>query len=172
MGLFNRIIKGNNNDNKQEAIIKYEKDVAQSITTKLYFEALDVFTCGLGLYAVMCLAGYSKNKMNKNVSLMEIINLDGKKLGDKVKKEYGLDDCLDDYCFIATLNIVASSIANQRKQDGLSNADGLASLEVWKDARTIEEIEAVLGCSVLEHPKVKTNLFIHKWGVIEIVKIN
>ena len=55
-------------------------------------------------------------------------------MGDKVKKEYGLDDCLDDYCFIATSDIVASSKANQRRQDGLSNVDGLASLKVWKDS--------------------------------------
>lgn len=168
MGLFNNFFESKSNDNKQEMKIKYEKDVAQSITTKLYYEALDVFTCGLGLYAVMCLAGFSKSKMNNNVILMEIINLDGKKLGDKVKKEYGLDDCLDDYCFIATLDIVASSTANQRRQDGLSNADGLATIKVWKDARTLEEVEDMIGCPVLEHPKVKNNLFIHKWGVIEI----
>ena len=166
MGLFNKIFKGKNNDNEQKTKIKYEKDVAQSVANNLYFEALDVFTCGQGLYAVMCLAGF--NEMNQNIILTEIINLDGKKLRDKVKKEYGLDDCLDDYCFIATSDIVASSKANQRRQDGLSSADGLATIKVWKDARTLEEVEDVIGCPVLEHPKVKNNLFIHKWGVIEI----
>ena len=86
----------------------------------------------------------------------------------KYEKEYGFDDCLDDYCFIVTSDIVASSKANRRRQDGLSNADGLATIKVWKDARTLGEVEKMIGCPVLEHPKVKNNLFIHKWGVIEI----
>ena len=165
MGLFDKIFKGKNNDTKQKAKIKYEKDVAQSVTTELYFEPLDVFTCGLGLYTVMCMAGF--RDINHPAILMEIINLDGKKLSDKVKKDYGLVDCLDDYCFIATPDIVAASKADKRKQDGLSNADGLASANISKDARTLEEIEEVLGCSVLEHPEAKKALFIHKWGVIE-----
>ena len=165
MGLFDKFFKGKTTTDEKKKT-KYEKDVAQSVTTKLYFEALDVFTCGLGLYSVMCLVGFSK--MNQKIILMEIINLDGKKLGNKVKKGFDIEDCLDDYCFIATPDIVATSKANQRRQDGITNADGLTSMNVKKDARTLEEIEGVLGCSVLEHPQAKGALFVHKWGGIEI----
>ena len=166
MGLFNKIFKSDDYDNKQKKSKKYEKDVAQSVTTNLYFEPLDVFVCGFGLYTVMCMAGLTE--MNQNIILAEIINLDGKKLSAKVKKDYGIVDCLDDYCFIATPDIVASSKANERKQKGLSNANGLASMNFKKDARTLEDIENVLGCPVLEHSKAKSALFVHKLGVIEI----
>ena len=185
MGLF-KIFKGKNNDKKQEMktepekelldrvfinennemVVRYENDVAQCVTTGLCFEALDVFTCGVGLFAVICSAGYE----GKDIFLVEIINLDGKKLSDKVKKDYGLDGCLDDYCFLATPDIVATSKAQKRNQDGLSNADGLKSANIWKDARTLEEIEKdVLRCSVFEHPKAKNALFIHKLEIIESV---
>ena len=166
MGLFNKFLKSDDYKNDQKKSKKYEKDVAQSVTNNLYFEALDVFTCGLGMYTVMCLAGFTET--NQNIVLAEIINLDGKKLSDKVKKDYGIVDCIDDYCFISTPDIVAKIKANERKQNGLSNANRLASMNLNKDARTLEEIEDVLGCSVLEHPKAKNALFIHKWGVIEI----
>ena len=185
MGLFDKIFKGKNNDKKQELktepemelldrvfinennemVVRYENDVAQSVTTGLCFEVLDVFTCGVGLFAVICSAGYK----GKDIFLVEIINLDGKKLSDKVKKDYGLNGCLDDYCFLATPDIVATSKAQKRNQDGLSNADGLKSANIWKDVRTLEEIEDVLGCSVFEHPKAKSALFIHKLGIIESV---
>ena len=185
MGFFNKIIKGKNNDKKQEMktkpemelldrvfmnennelVVRYENDVAQCVTTGLCFEALDVFTCGVGLYAVICSAGYK----GKDIFLVEIINLNGKKLSDKVKKNYKLDGCLDDYCFLATPDLVATSKAQQRNRDGLSKADCLKLANIRKDARTLVEIEKNLGCSVFEHPKAKNALFIHKLGIIESV---
>lgn len=145
---------------------KYEVDVAQSVSDGTYFEAVDVFTCGLGLYAIMCLAGHTS--VFKGVCLMEIVNLDGEQLSKNMDK-IGIKDCLDDYCFIATRDIVAESKAQKRLSDKIADPKGLASVDVKKDARTLEEIEQALGCPILEHPQAKKALFVHKWGVIEVI---
>ncbi|NLI22682.1 MAG: hypothetical protein GX418_14185 [Clostridiales bacterium] len=144
----------------------YETDVAQSVTDGTYFEALDVFTCGLGLYAVLCLAGHAKQY--QGVCLMEIINLDGRSLSQALEAS-GIQDCLDDYCFIATRDIVAQSKAKKRLSDQTANPRGLADADVEKDARTLEEIEDALGCPILEHPQARKALYVHKWGVIELI---
>lgn len=145
---------------------KYETDVAQSLSDGTYFEAVDVFPCGLGLYAVMCLAGYAG--ASRNVCLMEIVNLDGEPLSQKLE-ESGIKDCLDDYCFIVSRDFVAESKAQKRLSDNSTNPQGLADVDVKKDARTLEEIEQALGCPILEHPQAKKLLYVHKWGVIEVI---
>lgn len=148
---------------------KYDAHVAQSVSDGFYLEAVDVFTCGLGLYAVMCLAGHTSDYYG--VCLMEIINLDGRKLSEELK-ESGITDCLDDYCFIASSDLVAESKAQKRRSEKKVTANGLADVDVEKDARTLDEIEQALGCSILEHPEERKSLFVHKWCTIEIKKRN
>ena len=133
----------------------YETNVAQGVISADYYESLDVFTCGMGLFAVMCPAGFSN--VNQNIVLMEIINLDGMKLGPLLKQYSHLDskEILEDYCFIASPDMVAMNKADQRWRAGLSDSDGLESMNLKKDARTLQEIESALRCPILQHPQAE-----------------
>ncbi len=154
------------NGGQRRMVDMYEVDVAQSVSDSTYFEAVDVFTCGLGLYAIMCLAG--QINVFKGICLMEIINLDGRQLSQKLE-ELGIRDCIDDYCFIATRDVVAESKAQKRRSDRRINPKGLAGVDVEKDARTLDEIERALGCPILEHPQAIHALFAHKWSVVQVI---
>jgi hypothetical protein len=134
MGLFG---------NKESA-----KDVAVGYEKGFLLKPLDVFTCGMGLYTAMQIENVPD--IDEPV-ILEIIDLDGAKLGEG----------LEDYCFIATPDVVARMKFEQRRQAGQCDAEGLAAIKLT-DARPMDDIENVLGCAVLEHPQAKKALFLHK----------
>ena len=144
-----------------------KQDLAHGVGNGLYLEPLDVFTCGEGLYAVMYPSGKSEMFI-----MAEIVNIkckSGKKLmaglkNTTVASKDKNDKILDDYCFIATPDIVVQDKAQQRLSQGVSNAS-LDGINAKKDARSLDEIELVLGCSILEHLQAKEALYVHKQGI-------
>ena len=148
---------------------KYETNVAQSVSKGHYFEAMDVFACGQGLYAIMCPAGSYESEQENAVLIMEVINLGGVKLKPLLEgySHIQLDNILEDYCFLAYQDLLVSSKFEKRRKEKRTNPYGLALMDYKKDARTLEEIEMTLGCLILNHFQAKENFFVHKWGVIE-----
>ena len=116
------------------------------------FVPIDVFVCGMGLYVYSRRLPFvpSQPLTENNSVIMEIIDLESNSLGKGCH----------DYCFVATSDIVARMKAEKRKNDGLSNKNGLSSINL-NDARTLNDVEAVLGCSVLEHPSALAALYYH-----------
>lgn len=127
---------------------KSAKDVAVGFEKGFLLKPLDVFTCGMGLYTAMQVENTADTG---EPVILEIIDLDGAKLGEG----------LEDYCFIATPDIVARMKFEQRRQAGQCNAEGLTTIKLT-DARTMDGIEDVLGCAVLRHPQAKAALYLHK----------
>ncbi|MDR0288408.1 MAG: hypothetical protein LBI03_11980 [Clostridiales bacterium] len=150
-----------------ESELQYDVDTAYSITQGQYYEALDVFTCGLGLYAMMVEVELRNFRGRKNLPeplLMEILDLDGRKLSEELTESHLESPILDDYCFIInTQDIIAMSKGKHRIQDGTTNPNGLATLKL-SDARTLSEIEEQLGCSVLDNPQARSYICVHKKG--------
>ena len=116
------------------------------------FAPIDVFTCGMGVFAYVRRMPFTPSQplTENNSAIMEVINLENSSLGKGRR----------DYCFIATPDIVAQAKAQQRSRDGLSNEDGLLSMNL-REARTLDDIEEMLGCSVLEHPTAVAALYYH-----------
>lgn len=116
------------------------------------FVPIDVFTCGWGLYVYSRRLPFvpSQPLTEKNSAIMEIFDL----------KHNSLGKGCNDYCFIATPDLMARMKAEQRNNDGLSDENGLSSINL-NDARTLDEIEEVLGCPVLKHPSALAALYYH-----------
>jgi len=116
------------------------------------FAPIDVFTCGMGVFAYVRRLPFTPSQplSENNSAIMEVIDLENCSLGKGRR----------DYCFIATPDIMAHARAQQRSRDGLSNEDGLLSMNL-REARTLDDIEEILGCSLLEHPSAVTALHYH-----------
>ena len=127
--------------------IRKVKDAAKGFISGMIFEPLDVFTCGVGLYAAMSQAGHIETEQ---IIVFEIINLGNRKLGKG----------LEDYCFISTPDMMADLKYKQRKKAGQCDAGKLASMDLY-DARTLDEIEALLGCPITKHPQAMSALYVH-----------
>jgi len=128
-------------------------DVAVSFSDNAtVFAPMDVFTCGMGLYAYLRRLPYAPSQplTESGAAVMEIVALESSRLGKGLR----------DYCLIATPDIVARMKAEKRRAEGLSDENGLSSVNL-NDARTLEDVEAALGCPVLKHPSALAALYYH-----------
>ena len=146
---------------KDSQFYSKETKVAKRADNRLCFEALDLFSCDMGLFAI---AGYWSEE--REAGLMEIINLNGRKLEPLLKGYADLlpGDILEDCCFLASDDKTAMYKADKKWAADLFDIDEIASVDIFKDARTLEQVEAQLGCPILEYPQAKNTLYIHIGG--------
>ncbi len=139
--------------------------VAQHVESGYYYEAEDVFTCGLGLFVLLCPAG--ARGMDAEMVLAEILDLDGRKARDMIKTHSRIPpaDIIEDYILAATSDLIARGKAEQRYSAYACDERGLAAVDV-KQARTLAEAEAALGCPIMEHAATKKAVYVHKMGDI------
>ncbi|MDL2232345.1 hypothetical protein LJC63_02025 [Ruminococcaceae bacterium OttesenSCG-928-L11] len=160
---INKIVAAYSIKSSTEKIQSYRKETKTSkkADNRFFFEALDVFSCEMGLFVV---AGYWSG--DREVGLMEIINLNGKKLKPFLKEYSDLPpgDILEDYCFLESEDATAMYKADKKRPADLVDIDEIASDDVFKDARTLDEVEALLGCPILERPEARDALYIHIEG--------
>jgi len=149
-------------------------EVGQSVMNGVYCEALDVFTCGVGLYAVMCPIPI---KDASKAAIMEIVNLNGRDFcreledNDFVSSSKTGSEILNDYCFLAKNDMVVQMKADKRRANGEANPKGLETMNLKADAQPIQDIEEELGCPLLKHQYAREALFVHKKGFIEEIDL-
>ena len=108
----------------------------------------DCFTCGLGLYASF---NYHNDNGTTRLFVLEMINLDGQKLGKG----------LEDYCLLFTNDMMANMKAKQRRDTGTTDPEAFSEARLNDMNRLWELEENVFGGRLLDNEQIIAGLYFH-----------